>query len=300
MEYRINGDIPLSGGSGLGSRARARFIGDIACSILFAEENWKSRRVCLCYKLEKSQNSTTHPPNQTMKIHTLTSGVVAAAIASFAAMAQAQSDITWQSPVTISSASDVNNSGTLLGTWAPYNGNASSGLTVNGVTFQAFPDLPGASDTFDNGGGNGTFATLTTGDVNYDNLLNAGAFGNNSTPYSISWNGMTVGNTYLIQFWVNDGRNDTVNQRTETLTGGANTSAALAYGSGSSGPGQFIIGTFVANNASETLTLTPGAAFPSAQFDLLQVRDITPVPEPSVAALFVAGFGILLRARRKK
>jgi hypothetical protein len=250
-------------------------------------------------QIGKSQN-TNNTHNQTMKIHTLTRGFLAAAIAGFAAMAQAQSDITWQSPVTISGASDVNNSGSLLGTWAPFNGNASSGLTVNGVTFQAFPDLPGAADTFDNGGGNGTFASPGTADNNYNNLLNAGAFGNNSTPYSVSWNGMTVGNTYLVQFWVNDGRNSTVNQRTETLTGGTSTSAALAYGSGSSGPGQFIIGTFLATSASETLTLTPGAAFPSAQFNLLQVRDITPVPEPSVAALFVAGFGLLLRVRRKK
>ena len=194
----------------------------------------------------------------------------------------------------------MNTSGTLFGTWAPYNGNASSGLTVNGVAFQAFPDLPGATQTFDNGGGNGTFASPGTADNNYNNLLNAGAFGNGSGAYSVSWNGMTVGNTYLVQFWVNDGRNDTVNQRTETITGGLNTSLYLAYGSGSSGPGQYVLGTFVAVDPSETLTLTPGAAFPSAQFNLLQVRDLTPVPEPSTIALCCVSFGILLRLRRKK
>jgi hypothetical protein len=239
-------------------------------------------------------------PLQIMKIQTITRGVFVAAIAGMAAVAQAQSDITWQSAVTISGASDVNTSGTLFGTWAPYNSSASSGLIVNGVAFQAFPDLPGAVDTFDNGGDNGTYASPGTADNNYNNLLNAGAFGNSSAAYSLSWNGMTVGDTYLVQFWVNDGRNDTVNQRTETVTGGANTSAALAYGSGSSGPGQYIIGTFVAGSASETLTLTPGAAFPSAQFNLLQVRDLTPVPEPSAVALGLAGFGMLLVAVRKK
>lgn len=236
-----------------------------------------------------------------MKIKTVTGGILGACLVGMLATAsKAQSTITWQAPVTISGASDVNTSGALFGTWAPYNGNASSGLTVNGVTFQAFPDLPGASQTFDNGGGNGTFATLNTGDNNYNNLLNAGAFGNNSTPYSLSWNGMTIGNTYLVQFWVNDGRNDTVNQRTETVTGGANTSLALAYGSGSSGAGQYIIGTFVAASDSETLTLTPGAAFPSAQFNLIQVRDLTPVPEPSAIALGSFGIGMLLLLRRKK
>jgi hypothetical protein len=236
-----------------------------------------------------------------MKIQTIAGGILGACLISMLATeAKAQSTITWQPPATITGASDVNTSGTLFGTWAPFNGNASSGLTVNGVAFQAFPDLPGASQTFDNGGGNGTFATLNVGDNNYSSLLNAGAFGNNTTPYSLSWNGMTVGNTYLVQFWVNDGRNDTVNQRTETITGGANTSLPLAYGSGSSGPGQYIIGMFVAASASETLTLTPGAAFPSAQFNLLQVRDLTPVPEPSTIALCCVSFGILLRLRRKK
>lgn len=236
-----------------------------------------------------------------MKIQTIAGGILGACLVGMlATAAKAQSTITWQNPVTISGASDVNTSGALFGTWAPYNGNASSGLTVNGVTFQAFPDLPGASQTFDNGGGNGTYASPGTADNNYNMLLNAGAFGNNSTPYSLSWNGMTVGNTYLVQFWVNDGRNDTVNQRTETITGGANTSLALAYGSGSSGAGQYILGTFVATSDSETLTLTPGAAFPSAQFNLLQVRDLTPVPEPSTLTLCLVSFGVLFRLRRKK
>jgi hypothetical protein len=236
-----------------------------------------------------------------MKIQTHAKSILGAATAAALAIsAQAQSSVNWQSPLTISGASDVSTLGTLFGTWAPYNGNASSGLTVNGVAFQAFSDLPGATDTFDNGGGNGTYATPTTADANYNTLLNAGAFGNGSGAYTLSWNGMTVGNTYLVQLWVNDGRNSTVNARTETVTGGANTSLALQYGSGESGPGQYVIGTFVATDASETLTLTPGAAIPSAQFNLLQVRDITPVPEPTAAVLCLTGLGMLFAFSRKK
>jgi hypothetical protein len=236
-----------------------------------------------------------------MKIQTNTKSILGAVIAAaLAASAHAQSDITWQTPLTISGASDVNMSGTLFGTWAPYNGNASSGLTVNGVTFQAFPDLPGAADNFDNGGGNGTYATPTTADNNYNTLLNAGAFGNGSGAYTVSWNGMTVGNTYLVQLWVNDGRNSIVNGRTETITGGLNTSLPLQYGSGDSGPGQYVIGTFVATDPSEALTLTPGPSIPSAQFNLLQVRDLTPVPEPSAFALGLTGLGALFAIKRKK
>ncbi len=221
-------------------------------------------------------------------------------VGTLATVATAQSDITWQAPLTISGSSGVNTTGTLLGTWAPYSGDATSGITVNGVTFQAFPDLPGASTTLDNGTGNGTYASPGTLNSQYNDLLTAGAFGNGSGAYTLSWNGMTQGNTYLVQLWVQDGRNSTVNQRTETLTGGANTSLALAYGSGDSGPGQYVIGTFVAGSGSETLTLTPGPAFPSAQFNLLQVRDITAVPEPSAMALGLAGFGLLLCLFRKR
>jgi hypothetical protein len=221
-------------------------------------------------------------------------------IGMLATAAKAQSDVTWQTPLTISGSSDVSTMGTLLGTWAPFNGDAVGGITVNGVTFQAFPDLPGASTTLDNGAGNLTYASPGTANAQYNDLLTAGAFGNGSGAYTLSWNGMTQGNTYLVQLWVQDGRNSTVNQRTETLTGGANTSLALAYGSGDSGAGQYIIGTFVAGSGSETLTLTPGLAFPSAQFNLLQVRDITAVPEPSAMAMSLAGFGLLLCLFRKR
>ncbi|HWD92142.1 MAG TPA: PEP-CTERM sorting domain-containing protein [Verrucomicrobiae bacterium] len=236
-----------------------------------------------------------------MKIHPLSKSILGVSIAAaLVAAAQAQSDINWQTPLTISGPADVNTSGTLFGTWAPFNGNAGSGLTVNGVTFQAFSDLPGAADNFDNGGNNGTFASPGTSDNNYNNLLNAGAFGNNSGAYTVSWNGMTVGNSYLVQLWVNDGRNSTVNARTETVTGGLNTSLSLAYGSGNSGPGQYVIGTFVATDSSETLTLTPGPAIPSAQFNLLQVRDLSLIPEPSIFALSLAGLGIFFAISRRK
>jgi hypothetical protein len=152
-------------------------------------------------------------------------------------------------------------------------------LAVNGVTFQAFSDLPGFGNSFDNSTGSGSFASPGTSDANYNTLLTSGAFGNTGGSYTVNWSGMTPGNSYLVELWVNDGRNSSVNQRTETITGGANTSDFLAYGSGDSGPGQYIIGTFVADSSrAETLTLTPGAAIPSAQLNLLQVRDITPKP----------------------
>jgi hypothetical protein len=240
-------------------------------------------------------------PNHNPIMNTLTRKGILAIASLLPAAALAQSSITWQAPVTISGASDVLNTGTLFGTWAPHSDAAGSGLTVNGVTFQAFSDLPGHDTSLDNSTGSGTFASPGTSDANYNNLLTSGAFGNNNQTYTISWSGMTAGDTYAVQLWVHDGRNSTVNQRSETITGGSSTSGSLAYGSGDTGAGQYIIGTFVADGSgSETLTLTPGSAFPSPQFNLLQVRDLTPVPEPSAIALSLIGFGVLFGVLRKK
>jgi Tfp pilus assembly protein PilX len=187
-------------------------------------------------------------------------------------------NVTWQTPVTISGTSDVSTNGTYFGSWAPQDGGA-NGLPVNGVTFQGFSDLPGfaGGSTFDNGY-NG-FGSPNTPDGNYNALLQYARFSNEgNTPASITWGGMTPGATYLVQFWVNDGRN--IGQaRSETLTGGTNTSASVSFGSDGSGPGQYIIGTFVADKTGvETLVVNAfsSGANPDPQVNLLQVRDITP------------------------
>ena len=81
---------------------------------------------------------------------------------------------------------------------------------------------------------------------------------------------------------------------------------ALAYGTGpyGTGPGQFILGTFVADGTgSETLTLNAlgGADIgPSAQINLLQLRDVTPVPEPRSLALLAGGAVTMVFGLRRK
>jgi len=206
--------------------------------------------------------------------------VCASAAAVLITTANAQPDVTWQTPVPISGTSDVTNSGIYFGSWAPQDGSANT-LPVNGVTFQGFSDLPNlvAGSTLDNGY-NG-FGSPNTSDANYNALLQYGRFSNEGTiPATFSWSGMTPGNTYLIQFWVNDGRN-IGEARSETLTGGANTSAPISYGSDGSGPGQYIIGTFVGDGSGgQTLTLTAASsgANPDPQINLFQVRDISVKP----------------------
>jgi hypothetical protein len=226
----------------------------------------------------------------------------ASIVSLLAAVAQAQNEtVTWGNPTTISGPGDVDAQGTYFGSWAP-NLTAAGSLTVNGVTFQGSSDLPGLNSTFDNSTGSGSFASPGTSDSNYNTLMTSGAFGNNATPYSLTWDGMTAGNTYLVELWVNDGRVQASSGRTETVTGGANTSGFLDYGeSVNGGPGQWITGTFVADSSgSETLTLTPGPNIPSAQLNLFQVRDISPVPEPSTFAFLAAGAGAMFCGFRRK
>jgi len=220
-------------------------------------------------------------PRPTMQARIKSAVLVCACSAGgFIATVKAQPAVTWQTPVTISGASDVSASGIYFGSWAPQDGSANN-YPVNGVTFQGFSDLPGLTpgSTLDNGY-NG-FGSPNTSDANYNTLLQYARFSNEgTTPATFSWSGMTPGNTYLIQFWVNDGRN-IGEGRSETITGGGNTSAPISYGSDGSGPGQYIIGTFVGDGSgAQTLTLTAAStgANPDPQINLFQVRDITVKP----------------------
>src|SRR5262245_49243489 len=91
-------------------------------------------------------------------------------IALSCAPSNAQPSVTWQTPATISGASDVATNGAYFGSWAPQDANANN-YPVNGVTFQGFSDLPGftAGPTFDNG--YDSFASPNTSDSNYNALL---------------------------------------------------------------------------------------------------------------------------------
>jgi len=227
-----------------------------------------------------------------------------------AASAYAQNpNITWQTPQTISGTSDVSTSGTLVGTWGPgddWGGlNRSDYYPVNGVTFAAYGSGPFGSWVSTSGLNDryGSYNSPGTSDANYNYILQSAEYSYGST-ISLTWGGMTAGDTYQLEFWVQDGRNSVTAERSETLTGGANTSAALAFGTGGTSPGQYVIGTFVADvTGQETLTIN-AAGGPdigaSAQVNLMQIRDITPVPEPSTLAFLAAGVGAMLFGFRRK
>jgi hypothetical protein len=235
--------------------------------------------------------------------------ILCAAIAALLATVANAADISWQAPTTISGTSDVNTSGALVGTWGPgddWGGfNRSDYYPVNGVTFAAYGSGPFGSWVSTSGLDDryGSYGNPNTADANYNYLMQTAIYSYGSS-ISLTWGGMTPGDTYLLQLWAHDGRNSVTAERSETVTGGANTSTALAYGFGNNGPGQDILGTFVADGTGmQTITLNAfggndiGA---SAQVNLMQLRDITPAPEPSTLAFLATGTVALFFGSRRK
>lgn len=222
----------------------------------------------------------------------------------FALNSHAQNaQIMWSSPQYISGTSDVSTAGTLFGTWSPYLENTGgSGIAVNGVTFVA-NDLPDFSvpsyftSTYTG------FGSPGTSDSNYNTLLEGSQFSANGTGGTFSFGGLTAGDSYQVELWVEDTRN-IGNRRWENLYentyGDSGTSAAITFPADGSSPdvGQYEIGTFLANSTgTETINFETWSSVGGnqcAQVNLFQVRDITaPVPEPSTLAL-MAGGGIMM------
>jgi hypothetical protein len=218
--------------------------------------------------------------------------------------------IIWQTPQVISGASDVLTNGIYFASWAPGNGTANT-LPVNGVTFQGYSDLPDLSQNFPGGGaGYNEFGSPGTADANYNALLQFGQYANGGGSSSFSWDGMTPGDTYEIQFWVEDARGFYV--RWENLTGGSISNAVYNTGddsppvgyssplySGAASPGYYIVGTFVANSAaSEEILMTPFSAGGSAdaQINLFQIRDISPASpaQPHITGINLSGTTLVI------
>jgi hypothetical protein len=221
--------------------------------------------------------------------------ILCASIAGLLTTAANAANVTWQAPGTISGAADVSTAGTLYGSWAPGDVHNPDVLPVNGVNFLAFGtpgvnfDINGANLNLDHYDG---FANPNTANANYNFIMQNSLFNWNNTPMTLTWNSMTAGDTYLVQMWLNDGRGG--QSGSSTFTGGANTSASVVIGNGA--PGQYIIGTFVADGSgSQDVLISPGI-----MLNLVQVRDLTTVPEPSALALLATGAGAIFIGFRRK
>ena len=175
--------------------------------------------------------------------------------------------IQWDAPQNIAGPTDVSIEGDYFGAWSPGNPGIPVG-SVNGVQLRG-DDLELTTSGF--AGSAAAFGTHTTAAATYNNLLQYGTW-SDGTNASFTLNGtgrrpLTPGRQYLVQVWISDARSE-VNGRTGSVSG----SGTLSYKT-ASGMGQYVIGRFTADAASQAITLS---ANQSAQVNLVQVRDITP------------------------
>ncbi len=196
---------------------------------------------------------------------------------------------TWNPPVTVSDDSDVATTGSPVFAYDWSNATPS----VNGVSFTA----PGSGVSLSGfSGPYGGFLTGTGSPANllsteYQNILTGGLYSNGVNPCTVTLNNLTIGNEYLVQFWVNDSRSSG-NSRSETLTSGGNT-VNLKYNGGSTGSlGQFSVGTFIATSSTKVIDLSGNE---STQINAIQLRDLgipAIVPPPvftPVAGTYLGG-----------
>lgn len=178
--------------------------------------------------------------------------------------------ITWGSATDISAASDVSNVGTLI---EAFNAGADSvsSQTVNSVTFIGTGSLLNQSNTAN------TFSGSTS-DASYDALLSTIDFGGGTGTVTLSIGGgnLQVGTEYLIQVWYVDTRY--TNRETPVGDGEASPSKVTL----ACAPGQYSIGTFVADAGTQTLTLE-SPTFGNAHINAYQIRENLTQPTPTLS-----------------
>ncbi len=248
-----------------------------------------------------------HPTSKAPHTMKLTP-IIAAALTAFTTLTANAAVITWGAAQDISGDSDVITTGTLF---AAVNLGPSGvlGTTINGVAFSPGEVVGGITTT--------TSQPFTS---DYLTLLNTALRLDADTLLPATINGLTIGQDYAIQVWVNNSGRDfsgfsrgafptTVSDldgNSVNLYPGDNGSGVGPGNSNlSAAPGQFVVGTFTADATSQ------GFQFLSEEINGvvngLQLRAIAaagpaPIPEPGTALFGLALAGAILtrRARRSR
>jgi hypothetical protein len=183
--------------------------------------------------------------------------------------------------------------------------NANASTTVNGVTFNRAVgpgETSAAGHISTQEDADQASGAVLTGNGSYDKLLSDESYTIPGHVYNITLSGLTAGQYYLVQAWVDDsyasghtGQNDLY------LYGGAsNTDGVLVPN------GDYITGYFTADATTETLAWGGNPAETSSNpvlaygtIDALQVRA---VPEPSslVALVGLGAMGLFVVVRRRR
>ena len=176
-------------------------------------------------------------------------------------------EITWDPPQNSSGPGDVSTEGTLVEAFNLTDAALVPGTTtVNGVTFTHDDTLFGLL------GGVGLLDGNTSGDADYDALLDSVDHGNTAVadPWVIQVGGnLQVGETYTLQLWYTDLRSFATGFTQIYDDGNGNT---VTLDSDSGGLGQFVIGTFIADGPNQTLVIDNGDPPGEPHLNAYQVR----------------------------
>ena len=213
--------------------------------------------------------------------------------------------IVWSAPTTSTADSDVSTAGTLLSAVVA---GGTGPVSVNGVTFSPTAGGGNYSLTFDYGfnsfGQPGApYLALSVG---YQNLLTAGLYmtsGNPPGPMTLTFTNLTIGQTYLFQWWVDDSRGGNLD-RTTVATAGNSVVLEHNFDNITGGVGQFAIGTFTADDVSQAIVFQ-GFGNESPYFGSTQVNafELRAIPEPSTHAMLVGLVALTIvmwRGRRRR
>ena len=213
--------------------------------------------------------------------------------------------ISWGAPTNISGDGDVSTNGTMLGAFNV----GGPATTVNGVNFQAF-GVGATSNTDGNFNlssssviGANSFSTALTPFSNlsasYRSLISTGA--NSGRLLTLTLGGLTVGQTYIFQTWVNESQSHIPPGFTFEVDVSSGSLITLDPNTTifEGGLGQYVVGTFTASAASQQVTYDNSEV--GGSLAAFQLRAAAPpaVPEPGTALFGLALLGATGCTRRR-